>query len=78
MNAQGRKNDKPEKVRVCTFSLSKKAMKEEEKSCFRKNESKMANFVEIFHTDFPHMHTNTKSHENICLKDFSILALFVT
>ena len=60
------------------ISPSKKARREEEKSCFRKNESKMANFVEIFHTDFPHMHTNTKSPENICLKDFSILALFVT
>ena len=58
------------------ISPSKKARREEEKSCFRKNESKMANFVEIFHTGFPRI--RAKSPENICLKDFSILALFVT
>ena len=61
-----------------TFPPFQKARREEEKSCFRKNESKMANFVEIFHTGFPRIHTNAKSPENICLKDFSILALFVT
>ena len=64
MNAQGRKSDKPEKVRVCTFSLSKKARKEEEKSCFRKNQSKMANFVEIFNAGFPRIYKNAKSPEN--------------
>ena len=26
----------------------------------------MANFVEIFHTGFPRIHTNAKSLENIC------------
>ena len=38
----------------------------------------MANFVEIFYTGFSRIHENAKSLENICLKDFSILAIFVT
>ena len=63
---------------VCTFSPSKKAKGEDDNSGFRKNELKMANFVEIFYTGFPRIHAYAKSPETICLKDFSILALFVT
>ena len=60
VNTQGFKSEKPEKVQVRTFSPSKKARREEEKSCFRKNESKMGNFAEIFQTGFPRIHTNPK------------------
>ena len=38
----------------------------------------MANFVEIFYTGFSRIHENAKSLENIYLKDFSIVAVFVT
>ena len=55
------KNKKSEKVRVLTFSSSKKARGEEEKSGFRKNESKIVNFVEIFYASLPCIHTNPNS-----------------
>ena len=62
----------------CAHFPPLRRLEEKKKNRFRKIESKMANFKEIFHTGFPRIHTNAKSPENICLKDFSILTLFVT
>ena len=63
---------------MCTFPPLRRLEEKRKNPVLGINKSKMANFVNIFHTGYPRIHTNAKSPENISLKDFSILALFVT
>ena len=64
MNAQGRKSDKPEKVRVCTFSLSKKARKEEENHVLGKINQKWQILLKYLMLAF-HVYIKMQNHQKI-------------